>query len=84
LPGFVSLGGQAEARQAAFLPSIYQGAKTTFRVNAPSNKVIPNLQNEFTNEDAQRKQLDLVHQLNNQHIQMVQKDEQLESSYRIL
>jgi uncharacterized protein (DUF1501 family) len=79
LPGFVSLGGQVEARQAAFLPSIYQGAKTTFRTNVPANRVIPNLQSEFTNEDAQRKQLNLVHQLNDQHMQMVQKDEQLEA-----
>jgi hypothetical protein len=45
----------------------------------PANRVIPNLQSEFTNEDAQRKQLNLVHQLNDQHMQMVQKDEQLEA-----
>ena len=79
LPGFVSLGGQAEARQAAFLPSIYQGAKTTFRTNVAANRVIPNLQSEFTNEDAQRKQLNLVHELNEQHMKTVQKDEQLEA-----
>lgn len=79
LPGFVSLGGSPESRQAAFLPSIYQGAKTTFRSNAPANKVIPNLQSEFTNQTAQRQQLDLVHKLNEKHMQSVQKDEQLEA-----
>ena len=79
LPGFVSLGGGAEGRQSAFLPSIFQGAKTSFRPGAPANKVIANLQSEFTTEEAQRKQLDLVHQLNNRHMQTVQKDEQLEA-----
>ena len=79
LPGFVSLGGGAEGRQSAFLPSIFQGAKTSFRPGAPSNKVIANLQSEFTTEEAQRKQLDLVHQLNSRHMQTVQKDEQLEA-----
>jgi len=81
LPGFVSLGGQVEARQAAFLPSIYQGAQTTFRANAAPDRVIPNLKNDFKDydKDAQRKQLDLVHQLNDQHIKTVQKDEQLEA-----
>jgi len=79
LPGFVSLGGGADGRQSAFLPSIFQGAKTSFRPGAPSNKVIANLQSEFTTEEAQRKQLDLVHQLNDRHMQTVQKDEQLEA-----
>ena len=79
LPGFVSLGGGADGRQSAFLPSIFQGAKTSFRPGAPANKVIANLQSEFTTEEAQRKQLDLVRQLNERHMQTVQKDEQLEA-----
>jgi len=79
LPGFVSLGGGADGRQSSFLPSIFQGAKTSFRPGAPANKVIANLQSEFTTEEAQRKQLDLVHQLNSRHMQTVQKDEQLEA-----
>lgn len=79
LPGFVSLGGGADGRQSSFLPSIFQGAKTSFRPGAPANKVIANLQSEFTTEEAQRKQLDLVAQLNTRHMQTVQKDEQLEA-----
>ena len=79
LPGFVSLGGGADGRQSSFLPSIFQGAKTSFRPGAPANKVIANLQSEFTTEEAQRKQLDLVAQLNGRHMQTVQKDEQLEA-----
>ena len=79
LPGFVSLGGNADARTSAFLPSLYQGANTSFRAGAAPSKVIPNLQSEFTSMDAQRKQLDLVHQLNDRHMQTVQRDEQLEA-----
>jgi uncharacterized protein (DUF1501 family) len=79
LPGFVSLGGNADARTSAFLPSLYQGANTSFRAGAQPSKVIPNLQSEFTSMDAQRKQLDLVHQLNDRHMQTVQRDEQLEA-----
>ncbi len=79
LPGFVSLGGGADGRQSSFLPSIFQGAKTSFRPGAPANKVIANLQSEFTTEEAQRKELDLVAQLNGRHMQTVQKDEQLEA-----
>ncbi len=79
LPGFVSLGGGADGRQSSFLPSIFQGAKTSFRPGAPANKVIANLQSEFTTEEAQRKQLDLVALLNTRHMQTVQKDEQLEA-----
>lgn len=79
LPGFVSLGGSSDARASAFLPSLYQGANTSFRPGAPANKIIANLQSEFTTQDAQRKQLDLVRQLNERHMQTVQKDEQLEA-----
>ncbi|MFM7210263.1 MAG: DUF1501 domain-containing protein, partial [Verrucomicrobiota bacterium] len=79
LPGFVSLGSNADARTSAFLPSLYQGANTSFRAGAQPSKVIPNLQSEFTSMDAQRKQLDLVHQLNDRHMQTVQRDEQLEA-----
>ena len=79
LPGFVSLGGNSDARTSAFLPSLYQGANTTFKPGAAPSKIMPNLQSEFTSQDAQRKQLDLVHQLNERHMQTVQKDEQLEA-----
>ena len=79
LPGFVSLGGSSDARASAFLPSLFQGANTSFRPGAPANKIIANLQSEFTTQDAQRKQLDLVRQLNERHMQTVQKDEQLEA-----
>jgi hypothetical protein len=79
LPGFVCLGGGPESRQSAFLPSVYQGAKTEFRAYAPLNKLLPNLRNEFVGLDVQRAQLDFVRQLDERHMQTVQRDEQLEA-----
>jgi len=80
LPGFVSLGGPPEARQAAFLPGIYQGSQANFRANAPVNRVLPNLTNQFgSTEDEQRAQLDLAATLDAQHQKTVQGDEQLEA-----
>ncbi len=79
LPGFISLGGSPEARQAAFLPGIYQGAQTNFREGAPMKKVLPNLTSEFSSLDEQRAQLDLAHTLDQQHLKTVQGDEQLEA-----
>ena len=79
LPGFVSLGGAPEARQAAFLPGIYQGSQADFRANAPTNKVLPNLTSEFSSLDQQRAQLDLAATLDAQHQKTVQADEQLEA-----
>ena len=79
LPGFVSLGGAPEARQAAFLPGIYQGASTNFRAGVSMNKVLPNLTSEFSSLDEQRAQLDLTHTLDEHHQTTVQGDEQLEA-----
>jgi len=79
LPGFVSLGGSPEARQAAFLPGIYQGAQTNFNANQPVKKVLPNLTSEFSSADEQRAQLDLVRSLDEQHEKDVPTDAQLEA-----
>ncbi len=79
LPGFVALGGAPEGRQSAFLPSLYQGAKSEFKANVPVSKVLSNLRSEFSSLEQQRSQLDLVRQLNAMHMQSVQRDEQLEA-----
>lgn len=68
-----------ELRQSAFLPSLYQGAKTEFKANTPVNKVLSNLRSEFSSLDQQRAQLDLVRGLNERHMKAVQRDEQLEA-----
>ena len=82
LPGFVALGGSAEARQAAFLPSLFQGAYADFGANKPVDKVLLNLRSEFSTSDEQRLQLDLARKLDQQHSETVQRDEQLEARIR--
>jgi hypothetical protein len=79
LPGFVTIGGDPEWRQAAFLPSPFQGARAAFNQNTRPDQALLNLRNEFTAEQAQRGQLDLARKLNNLHAQRLQKDEQLEA-----
>ncbi len=79
LPGFVCLGGKVAWRQAAFLPSGCQGTRTNFKSGIPVDRVIPNLRSEFSKVEDQRRQLDYMRKLNEQHMQSVQRDEQLEA-----
>ncbi len=79
LPGFVALGGSPDWRQSAFLPSLYQGAKTDYRAGAPVDKVLPNLRSDFATQDEQRLQLELAHKLDDMHMEKVRRDEQLEA-----
>jgi hypothetical protein len=79
LPGFITLGGSTEWRQAAFLPSMYQGTRADFAPNKPVDRVLSNLRNDFAVAPAQRKQLDLVGQLNQGHLARFKGDEQLEA-----
>jgi len=85
MPGFISLhagggvptGGEANWG-AAFLPGAYQG--TSINTQAPSaDRMIENISNPYVSEKEQRRQLDLVHQLNEIHAQTLQKDAQLEA-----
>jgi hypothetical protein len=79
MPGFISLGGKAEYRQAAFLPSLYQGTNVDYSTRLPLNQVLLNIRNPFTGEGAQRRQLDLARKLNALYSEKVQKEEQLEA-----
>jgi len=84
MPGFVSLrpggpppGGTANW-QSAFLPGIYQGVSINTKVPT-LNQLIENIRNPNTPLVEQRRQLDLVHKLNEIQSQNLQKDAQLES-----
>ena len=80
LPGFVTLGGAPDHRQAAFLPSLFQGSRADFARGKPVNKVLLNLTNDFKNTTEQQElQLALVHKMDEMHMQSVQRDEQLEA-----
>ena len=79
MPGFITLGGKPEWRQASFLPGFYQGCNVNYSSKMPLNEVLLNISNQFTPQDRQRRQLDLVHKLNDMHAQALQKDAQLEA-----
>jgi hypothetical protein len=85
MPGFISLhnggglpAGGTQNWGAAFLPGVYQGTS----INTSSgnvDKMIENISSPYVSEAEQRRQLDLIHQLNELHAQNLQKDAQLEA-----
>ena len=84
LPGYISLrpggpppGGSANW-QASFLPGVYQGVSINTKVTAV-DQLIENIRNPYIPLKEQRRQLDLVHQLNELHAQNLQKDAHLEA-----
>jgi hypothetical protein len=79
MPGFISMGGKPEYRQAAFLPSLYQGVNVNYSSRMPLNQVLLNIHNPFTNADDQRRQLDLARKLNAMHAEKLHREEQLEA-----
>jgi hypothetical protein len=79
MPGFITLGGKSEFRQASFLPSLYQGVGVNYTRGMPLNQVLLNIRNQFTNADDQRYQLDLARKLDVMHAEKLHKDEQLDA-----
>ncbi len=84
MPGFVSLRpgglppGGSQNWQSAFLPGVYQG--TSINTQSPSVEVmIQNIKNPYIPLAEQRRQLDLIQQLNELHAQNLQKDALLEA-----
>src|SRR5437870_1888557 len=84
MPGYISLRpggtppGGSSNWQSAFLPGVYQGVSINTKV--PNvNQLIENIRNPYTPISEQRRQLDLVHKLNELHSQNLQKDSQLEA-----
>jgi hypothetical protein len=85
MPGFISLHsggglppGGTQNWGAAFLPGVYQG--TSINTSSDSvDKMIENISSPYVSNIEQRRQLDLIHQLNELHAQDLQKDAQLEA-----
>lgn len=84
LPGFISLrganlpNGGTTNWQSVFLPGRFQG--TSVNTNAGDvNKIIENLRNQYVTLPEQRKQLDLVRQLDEMHNRALERDSQLEA-----
>jgi hypothetical protein len=84
LPGFISMvpGGLpikgAQNWQSAFLPGTYQGTYINTR-HREINKLVEHVRNEYVSLGEQRRQLDLVQQLNRQHLEARQRDAELEA-----
>jgi hypothetical protein len=84
MPGYISLRpgamppGGSQNWQAAFLPGVYQGVSINTQATSV-DQMIQNIRNPFTPVKEQRRQLDLVHKLNELHSQNLQKDAQLEA-----
>ena len=79
MPGFVTIGGRPEWRQSSFLPGTYQGVNVNYSSGMNLDNVILNIRNQFSPAERQRRQLDLVKDLNKMHAQALQKDAQLEA-----
>ena len=79
MPGFVSLNGNPEWRQSAFMPGMFQGCNVQYRKGAKIEDLIPNLASQFSTPARQRHQIDLSKQLNEMHMDRVIRDVQLES-----
>jgi hypothetical protein len=84
IPGYISLRpegpppGGSSNWQSSFLPGVYQGV--SIKTKVPNlNALIENIRNQYTSLPEQRRQLDLVHQLNELHSQNMQKDAALEA-----
>jgi hypothetical protein len=84
LPGFIAMcpGGypikDAENWQAAFLPGAYQGTYIDSK-HAEIDKLIANIRNSSVSTAQQRRQLDLVQELNRRHAEKRQNDAPLEA-----
>jgi len=84
MPGFISLrpggtpAGGSSSWASAFLPGVYHGVSINTQV-AAVEKLIENIRNPYMVLPEQRRQLDLVHKLNQIHSQNLQKEAQLEA-----
>jgi hypothetical protein len=84
LPAFIAMcpGGypiqESQNWQAGFLPGVFQGTYIDTQHTA-IDKLIEHVQNHRVSLPQQRQQLDLLQQLNAQHLETRQKDAQLES-----
>ena len=84
LPGFIAMcpGGypiqESQNWQAGFLPGAHQGTYIDTK-HTEIDKLVEHIHNRFVSRDEQRRQLDLLEQLNRQHRHARNDDSQLES-----
>ena len=89
LPGFVAMSPRAQPRGKlanwgnSFLPGAYAGTYVNIHDMKP-DAILRNLKNQFLPRDQQRRQADLLAQLNRLQLEQVQQDQQLESSIQAM
>lgn len=89
LPGFVSMSPRAQPRGKlanwgnAFLPGAYAGTYVNIAEMKP-DQILPDLRNEWLSRATQRRQADLLTQLNQLDLQRVRSDQQLESGIQAM
>ncbi len=79
LPGFITLGGNKEHRQASFLPGAFEGVNVNYSTKQPLDEVLHNIRNRYVSADHQERQLALAKQLNELHAARLDRDTQLEA-----
>jgi hypothetical protein len=84
LPGYISMcpNGMPTRRtknwQSAFLPSIYQGTYINTK-DTEVDKLVEFIKNSSLDMKQQRRQLDLLHELNDRHLKQREMDQQLDA-----
>ncbi|MBM3821966.1 MAG: DUF1501 domain-containing protein [Verrucomicrobia bacterium] len=84
LPGFIAMcpGGypiqESQNWQSGFLPGVYQGTYIDTQ-HAEMEKLIEHIENRYTGLETQKKQLELLQQLNARHLRARAEDAQLEA-----
>jgi hypothetical protein len=81
LPGFIALGGGlggASNWRSGFLPGAFQGTLVS-NVSGPADKIIENIQSGHASLYQQRKQLDLLKQMNELHADRLNRESVLEA-----
>ncbi len=81
LPGFIALGGGlggAANWRSGFLPGAFQGTLVS-NVSAPAERIIENIKSHYASPYQQRKQLDLLKQLNELHADQLKRESVLEA-----
>lgn len=85
MPGFISLRpggglppGGTQNWQSAFLPGVYQGSSINTTLGSPE-EMVQHIKNPYVSQKEQRRQLDLIKQLNEFHSLNLQKDANLEA-----
>jgi hypothetical protein len=79
MPGFISLNGNPNWRQCAFLPGMFQGCNVQYRQGMRSDEILANLTSQFSTLERQRRQIEFSRNMNFMHMEKLQRDIQLES-----